>query len=1057
MAGSSAYYKREREEGVRRLQVIGAPAAKRGMMMAQDGLGGTFARSVEDAVRCLRYDQPLDDVLKCLAGAVTVPLAAMALARFGTERPISEAARWSGSEPAPDACSRFASAHGDRLIQALRDGAEPDPCDVAFLLGADAPEQSLPPDGVGADGKSGQALPLFFNSVLLGALLFRLGPGALPQRDVVVLRVLAASLAVFLAGREHGAQESYHNQVLKTAMEQIKTGIYITDPRTDKILYMSPSMREMFGLNRPEGQVCWQVLQGGKNGRCEFCPVPYLEEHAADRPVYRWEEHNSRTGRVFENHDCLIPWFDGSVVHLQQSIDVTDSLRLAEEAHRDELTGLLNRRAGQAALELALEENRRNGSPLAVGLLDVNMVKAINDTHGHAEGDRVLALVAQQLRSVLTAPDFCFRLSGDEFVAVFLRAGRYAAAERMEAVQRRLEGKSREWNLPSQPEFCFGVFEVMPDAALTAAEAVAKADESMYEQKKLFHIREAQRRLTEAPPSAPAEDHTFDHAPRLLYEALAKSTDSYIYVSDVKTGVFRYSPSMVEAFDLPGEVIENAAAVWGARVHPDDKTTFLEANQIVADGRADAHCVEYRVRNRAGEWVWVRCRGHLERDANGDPALVAGFITNLGQKNKIDPVTGLFNKLSLAEDVDSAIRNRPGYPLYLVLFGLDGFKHVNDLYGKSFGDEVLRITGQRMQVMLPEHAVVYRLDGDEFGVVVYADLEAACAVYRSLAESFRCQQAYDGRKYFCTLSAGVAGYPKDAADSVELVQCAGCALETSKANGKNRLTLFSREQIVAQKRSLELIELLRESIEGGYEGFELFYQPQVTADGGRVVGAEALARWTCPKFGQVSPGEFIPLLEQSGLIVPFGRWVFRQAAEQCARWAALRADFTVSVNLSYLQVTADDMVPYIQSTLEILKLNPANLVVEFTESCMIQGDIQRVFDNLRRLGVRIAMDDFGTGYSSLGMLKTSPADVVKIDRTFVRDILHSKFDETFIRFIVELCHHVGIKVCLEGVERDEEMRMVGSMHLDYIQGFLFGRPMSVDDFSRAFLENGASR
>lgn len=1019
--------------------------------MHQERAKGAGAQSVEDAVRCLRYDQPLDAILTCLAATVEEPPASLALARFNAEGQVSEAARWNGGASASDAFSRFASPQAVRLVRALRDGAEPDPDDAAFLLTDDA--MASAPDHAAAGHAENPAvvLPLFLNGDLQGIVLYRLGPGASPDRDAAALRALTPPLAVFLAGRAHAALQSYHNRVLNAAMDQLKGCIYVTDPRTDEILYMNQSMREMFGLEHPEGRICWQVLQAGKTGRCEFCPVPYLQEHADSRPVYRWEEHNSRTGRVFENHDSLMPWLDGSMAHLQQSIDVTDSLRLSEEAHRDELTGLLNRRAGQAALTAMLEEKRRHGSMLSLGLLDVNFLKMINDTHGHAAGDRVLALVAQELRGVVTAPDFCFRLSGDEFVAVFSRWGRHAAAECMERAQRRLEEKRGELNLPYPLEFCFGVFEVGPEAALSAAEAIAKADESMYEQKKRCHIREAQRRLLEDPAAPRAEARAFDLDARLLYEALAKSTDSYIYVSDMKTGAFRYSKPMVEEFGLPGEVIENAAAVWGARIHPDDKAAFLEANQIVADGRADAHCVEYRARNRAGEWVWVRCRGHLERDANGDPALFAGFIANLGQKNKIDPVTGLFNKIRMAEDVDSAIRNRPGYPLHLVLFDLDGFKHVNDLYGKSFGDEVLRITGQRMQVMLPEYATVYRLDGDEFGVVVHGGQEAACAVYRSLAESFRCQQEYDGRKYFCTLSAGVAGYPQDAADSAGLAQDAGCALESSKANGKNRLTLFTREQIVAQQRALELIELLRESIECDYQGFELFYQPQVTADGGRVVGAEALARWSCPKYGQVSPGEFIPLLEQSGLIVPFGRWVFRQAAAQCARWAARRPDFTVSVNLSYLQVTSDDMIPFIQTSLETLHLNPANLVVEFTESCMIQGDIQRVFDSLRRLGVRIAMDDFGTGYSSLGMLKTSPADVVKIDRTFVRDILHSKFDETFIRFIVELCHHVGIKVCLEGVERDEEMRLVAPMHLDYIQGFLFGRPMNVNDFSHAFL------
>ena len=196
-----------------------------------------------------------------------------------------------------------------------------------------------------------------------------------------------------------------------------------------------------------------------------------------------------------------------------------------------------------------------------------------------------------------------------------------------------------------------------------------------------------------------------------------------------------------------------------------------------------------------------------------------------------------------------------------------------------------------------------------------------------------------------------------------MVQYASYSLKQAKQQGRNRMVAFSSDILDCQLRSLELVELLRESIERQYEGFEVVYQPQIDAATQRVIGAEALARWTCAKYGGVSPGEFIPLLEQSGLIVPFGKWVFRQAVAQCREWVRLRPDFTVSVNLSYLQVTSGDIVPFMRDTLEKAGLSPSNLVVEFTESCMIQENrrIHEIFDGIRGLGIRIAMDDFGTG------------------------------------------------------------------------------------------------
>ena len=207
----------------------------------------------------------------------------------------------------------------------------------------------------------------------------------------------------------------------------------------------------------------------------------------------------------------------------------------------------------------------------------------------------------------------------------------------------------------------------------------------------------------------------------------------------------------------------------------------------------------------------------------------------------------------------------------------------------------------------------------------------------------------------------------------------------------------------------------------------------------------------------MSPLEFIPLLEESGLIVPVGTWVLQHAVDTCKRWRKAIPSFTMSVNLSYRQLDEDGLVPLIVDTLREAELPPESLVVEMTES-RFADDAQvthELFDQLRMQGVRVAMDDFGTGYSSLGVLKTSPADIVKIDRAFIRDIQTSTFDATFIKFVVELCHAVGISVCLEGVETNEEYEVVGGMGLDYIQGFLFGRPLPEEEFERRFLEGRA--
>ena len=200
---------------------------------------------------------------------------------------------------------------------------------------------------------------------------------------------------------------------------------------------------------------------------------------------------------------------------------------------------------------------------------------------------------------------------------------------------------------------------------------------------------------------------------------------------------------MVEEFDLPGEVIHNAAAVWGEKIHEQDRQVFLEANQDIIDGRAERHCVEYRAKNRRGEWVWLRCRGQLERDENGEPTIFAGIITNLGKKNSLDHVTGLLNKFELEEEIKNNIERGPNHPLGLMILGLDDFKHINDLYDRRFGDEIMRVIAQKIQTALPDGAAVYRLDGDEYGVLMKeAGLQEIQTVFTYIQRKMRHQQEY---------------------------------------------------------------------------------------------------------------------------------------------------------------------------------------------------------------------------------------------------------------------------------------------------------------------------
>lgn len=545
----------------------------------------------------------------------------------------------------------------------------------------------------------------------------------------------------------------------------------------------------------------------------------------------------------------------------------------------------------------------------------------------------------------------------------------------------------------------------------------------------------------------------FEYDKEHLFEALAESTENYIYVGNLKTGTFRYSSNMVEEFDLPGQIVPDAALFWAEKIHPHDSQVFLEANQEVAGGKAESHSVEYRAKNRSGEWVWLRCRGHMIRDEEGRPNLFAGIITNLDKKNRVDHITGLYNKFEFEKEVRRMIQQYPGVPFGILQLGIDNFKNINNLYDRVFGDEVIRILSQKMSGILPGNAKLYRMDGDEFCIIIKNPAKGIFEnIYRKIHEMCQRQQQYNDKRYYCTVSAGGTFYPKDASDYLTLLKFAGYSMEYSKNQGKNRLTIFSDEILERKERDLELLELLREDIENDFKHFALYYQPQVEARTGRIVGAEALVRWKCEKYGNIPPSEFIPLLERSNLILQAGRWIFRQAVLQCREWMKTLPDFLMSINLSYLQVVEADFVNFISEVLRETGVPCENLLLELTETYLIreQNQVNEKFRTIQEMGISVAMDDFGTGYSSLGVLKNTPVDLVKIDQTFVREISNS-FDVTFIRFIVALCHDVGKEVCLEGVETGDEYGVVKDIGLEYIQGYYFGRPVPAEIFEKNYL------
>lgn len=534
-----------------------------------------------------------------------------------------------------------------------------------------------------------------------------------------------------------------------------------------------------------------------------------------------------------------------------------------------------------------------------------------------------------------------------------------------------------------------------------------------------------------------------DCSSEALYNALENSTDDFVYYCDMKTGVFRYPVRQVEEFELPGPVVESPMTYWRKLVHPDDWERFYKSNMELGVNGKDVHSVEFRARNRMGQYVWLKCRGRLVRDKSGAPEVFAGIMTLMGRQNKIDPLTQLLNRAEFVRALSRGILEDMVEQMAVMVLDINDFRQINEVFDREFGDQLLKDLGQLIQGILPGNASLYRMENDRMSIILEngSQQDMVC-LYRAIQGQLALLQEWRHRKVRIGVSAGCVMYPRDGVTVDELCRHVDYALQYAKSQGRDRMEVFSLDILAHKRHTLDLVRQLQDSILHDFRGFSLCYQPQIDARTGRMTGVEALLRWSGEDGNAVSPADFIPVLEQNGMISRVGMWVMETALRDGKKWLREDPGFTVSVNVSALQMLENSFIEELGALLAREHYPCKNLVIELTETCSVQNihAFGERFQQIRSMGVRVAMDDFGTGYSSLEYLKTMPVDIVKIDRSFVKDILNSTFDAAFISFIVTICHDVGILVCLEGIEREEEFLFLKDKGLDCYQGYYFGRP-----------------
>ncbi|OGT89486.1 MAG: hypothetical protein A2514_04725 [Gammaproteobacteria bacterium RIFOXYD12_FULL_61_37] len=520
--------------------------------------------------------------------------------------------------------------------------------------------------------------------------------------------------------------------------------------------------------------------------------------------------------------------------------------------------------------------------------------------------------------------------------------------------------------------------------------------------------------------------------------------------------------------DFTGRTLEQELGDgWAEGTHPEDRERRL-GTFLSAFNRREPFVLEYRTRHRDGRYHWLLDHGAPYTDLDGEFAGYLGTCHDIEERRRYqsqleyqahhDALTGLPNRNLLADRIGQAINHarRHGSLVAVLFLDLDNFKVINDSLGHETGDRLLVAAGERLTTSVRAGDTVARNGGDEF-VVVLAEMaqeedvaSTARKLLAAMAEPFACA----GRELVVTASLGVALCPRDGEDQATLLRNADTALFRAKEAGRNTFQFYAAEMNRRMLARLDLERDMRQALEHGE--FLLHYQPQVDLISGAITGVEALVRWRQPGRGLISPGEFIPSAEETGLIVPLGEWVLREACRQAQAWrAAGLPELRLSVNLSARQFRAPGLTETILGVLAETGLDARLLELEVTESMVMhdpEGAIA-VLDELETHGITFAVDDFGTGYSSLNYLKRLPIHKLKIDQSFVRNITTDPDDAAIATAVIELAHSLKLKVIAEGVETEQQRDFLRVRQCDEMQGYLFSRPLPAAEMGSLLLTN----
>jgi diguanylate cyclase (GGDEF)-like protein/PAS domain S-box-containing protein len=594
-------------------------------------------------------------------------------------------------------------------------------------------------------------------------------------------------------------------------------------------------------------------------------------------------------------------------------------------------------------------------------------------------------------------------------------------------------------------------------------------DENTYSEKDVDFLTSVADQIAIAIERKQAEDALVQSKER--FDLVTRATSDAIWDWNLETNEIWWNEGFHNLFGYAGDEIgTDADTSWKQRLHPDDSERVVQGiHQHIVSGNSK-WADEYRFRRSDGTYAFVIDRGYVVHDAKKKPIRMIGSMMDVTERKELehqlthqalhDPLTKIANRVLFRDRVDHALSKvrRDNSTLAVLFLDLDNFKQVNDSIGHAAGDKLLIAVAQRLQDCLRSSDTAARLGGDEFAVLVESvhSSEEAVMIAERIKSVFREPFVIDGKEVFMGTSIGIAQSGPDIHSSDDLLRNADLAMYRAKNSGKGGYTVFEQQMHEALVERLELEDDLRIAIEN--KEFTIHYQPIVDLGSREMLGMEALVRWNHPRYGMLAPMKFIPLAEETNLIVPLGEWILKEACRQTKEWCdrfAEGVDISLTVNISIRQFQQKELGDIVSQALEASGLKPGNLILEITESFMMQETESTIakLHELKKLGIRLAIDDFGTGYSSLSYLQRFPIDILKIDKSFVDKIGNGKEGRAVARAIIMMGDSLNLKTIAEGIERPEQISALQNLGCEAGQGFHFARPLTADAMEEFLTHN----